>query len=295
MRKRFRTITTRVAAFSLALYMLATPAFAIVREVEVFGARSINDLGDSDHRITMDSLKEDYHDFVQTDTLREYFHQDKDAPSKVDLDQSLSWLVDNNIISRDTTITVSNVRPNQIPKISIDKYDVNKLKALNLTRTDLIMYMYKAVYGPINARTIAVETDNIRVDDGEYITLYDLMVKNGYNPDPNTHLPGSGQTIIPGSNGSTGGNGGGAGSPGGTGGSSSGGNHQTNYLDDFGNWRYQPQGDLWESIFGDTNIFISQNNFQQQITGGNGGPGGGGGAGVGGGGGGGSGSSSNCL
>lgn len=292
MRKRFRTITTRVAAFSLALYMLATPAFAIVREVEVFGARSINDLGDSDHRITMDSLKEDYHDFVQTDTLREYFHQDKDAPSKVDLDQSLSWLVDNNIISRDTTITVSNVRPNQIPKISIDKYDVNKLKALNLTRTDLIMYMYKAVYGPINARTIAVETDNIRVDDGEYITLYDLMVKNGYNPDPNTHLPGSGQTIIPGSNGSTGGNGGGAGSPGGTGGSSSGGNHQTNYLDDFGNWRYQPQGDLWESIFGDTNIFISQNNFLQQITGGNGGPGGGGGAGVGGGGGGGSGSSS---
>lgn len=281
MRKRVRNMLTRVAAFSLALYMLATPAFAIVREVEVFGAKSINDMGDSDHRVDMDALKDDYSDFVQTDTLREYFHKDQDNPAKVDLDQSLSWLIDNNIISRDEIITVGNVKPNKIPEVEIKKYDVSELKAKNVTRTDLLMYVYKAVYGPINARTIAVETDNIRVDDGEYITLYDLMIKNGYNPDPNTHLPGSGLTTIPGSHGTAGGTGGGAGSKGGNGGDASGTNHETNYLDDFGNWRYQPQGDLWESIFGDTNIFISQNNFQQQIVGGNGGPGGGGGAGVG--------------
>lgn len=281
MRKRTCKFLTRVAAFSLALYMLATPAFAIVREVEVFGAKSINDMGDSDHRVDMDGLKDDYSDFVQTDTLREYFHKDQDNPAKVDLDQSLSWLIDHNIISRDVTVTVSNVKPNKIPEVNIEKYDVSQLKAMSITRTDLLMYAYKAVYGPINARTIAVETDNVRVDDGEYITLYDLMIKNGYNPDPNTHLPGSGLTTIPGAHGTAGGTGGGAGSKGGDGGEASGTNHETNYVDDFGNWRYQPQGDLWESIFGDTNIFISQNNFQQQIVGGNGGPGGGGGAGVG--------------
>lgn len=278
MRKRVARIGVRVASFFLAMMFMVTPAFAVVREVNVYGVKSINDLGSSDQRIDMDTLKDAYSDYVQTDTLREYFHKDKSEPTKVDLDQALSWLIDNNIISRDQTITVSNCGSNQIPKVNIVKFDTNELKGMNVYRTDVLMYMYKAAFGPINARVIGVETDNIRVDDGEYITLKDLMEKNGYTTNPNYVLPGSGSITVNGQPGTAGSGNGGGGS------ASSGSSQQTNYINDMSNWRYQPQGDLWESIFGDTNIFISQNNFQQGINGGAAGNGGGGGAGIGGGG-----------
>lgn len=278
MRKAVTRVGMRVVSCFLAMMFMVTPAFAIVREVEVYGVRSVNDLGNSDKRVTMDDLKDAYSDFVQTDTLREYFHQDKTEPSKVDLDAALSWLIDNNIISRDQTVTVSNVRPNQIPQVDIKKFDTNELKGMQVYRTDMLMYVYKAAFGPIDARVIGVETDNVRVDDGVYITLKDLMEKNGYTTNPNYVLPGSGSVTSSGSAGGSGSGNGGAGSGG------SGSNSQTNYINDFGNWRYQPQGNLWESIFGDTNIFISQNNFQQGNISGNGGNGGGGGAGIGGGG-----------
>lgn len=277
MHRKLKRWGIRMGSFVMAMMMLVTPAFALVREVEVYGVKSINDMGGSDQRIDMDTLKETYKDFVQTDTLREYFHQDQNPPSKVDLDQALSWLIDNNIISRDANITVSNVGSNSIPVVSISKFDTSELKAMEVMRTDMLMYVYKAVFGPINARTIGVETDNIRVDNGAYITLRDLMIKNGYTLNPSNTLPGSGTITIPGNHGAEGGAGGGPGSPGGAGGDATGSDHQTNYINDFSNWRYQPQGDLWESIFGDTNIFISQNNFNQNIEGGNGGPGGPGG------------------
>lgn len=275
MRRVVRRVCMRVGCFVLAMFMSITPAFALVKEVPVYGAKSINDMGQSDHRVSLDDLKENYSDFVQTDTLREYFHKDQDAPQKVDLDAALSWLIDNNILSRDATVTVSNVGGNSIPKVDIAKFNVNELKAMNVTRTDLLMYVYKAAFGPINARSVGVETANVRVDDGQYITLQDLMVKNGYTIAAGNQLSGSGSTSVPGNLGSSG-TGNGAG-----GGGASGSSQQTNYINDASNWRYQPQGDLWESIFGDTNIFISQNNFQQEIVGGNGGGGGGGGAGIG--------------
>lgn len=278
MRKRVARIGIRVASFFLAMMFMVTPAFAIVREVNVYGVKSINDLGSSDQRIDMDTLKDAYSDYVQTDTLREYFHKDKSEPTKVDLDQALSWLIDNNIISRDQTITVSNCGSNQIPKVNIEKFDVDLLKGMNVTRADMLMYTYKAAFGPIYARAIAVETDNIRVDDGVEKTLKQMMEEQGYTTNPSNALPGTGTTTTNGSSGTAGSGNGGGGS------ASSGSNQQTNYINDMSNWRYQPQGDLWESIFGDTNIFISQNNFQQGITGGNGGNGGGGGAGIGGGG-----------
>lgn len=269
MRKKLTRLGIRVTSLFLALMWMVTPAFAIVREVNVYGVRSINDLGDSDQRITMDDLKEDYRDFVQTDTLREYFHQDKGTPKKTDLDIALSWLIDHNIFSRDQTITVSNVRDNEIPEVSIEKFDTSLLRGMNVMRVDLLMYTYKAAFGPINARSIGVETDNIRVDDGEYITLKDLMEKNGYTTNPSNKLPGTGSSTLPPAQGT------------GASANSAGSSQQTNYINDMSNWRYQPQGDLWESIFGDTNIFISQNNFQQDNTSGAGGAGGGGGAGIG--------------
>ena len=82
MHRKLKRWGIRMGSFVMAMMMLVTPAFALVREVEVYGVKSINDMGGSDQRIDMDTLKETYKDFVQTDTLREYFHQDQNPPSK---------------------------------------------------------------------------------------------------------------------------------------------------------------------------------------------------------------------
>ena len=283
MRKRFKGIIVRVSAFMLVLVMTMTEALAVNKEVKVFGAKSINDMGGSDHRVTMDELYDDYSDFVQVDTLREYFHKDQPSPAKADLGTELSWLIDNNIISRDSVIIVSNVGDNTIPEVNIEKMDISQINVQSVTRTDLIMHLYKAVFGPINARSIGVETANVRVDDGEYITLEDLMKKSGFSEGVSTPVVPPYDITTEGASGGAGGSGGagavsGQGGEGGEGGkTSTGGNMTQQANNDSSNWRYQPQGDLWESIFGDTNIFISQNEFTQTQTGGTGGNGGGGG------------------
>lgn len=280
----------RVIASSMLVAMLAPNASAVVKEVYVWGAKSINDMGSSDNRITMDELKEDYEDFVQTDGLREYFHTDQSAPSKADLGEALSWLIDNEIISRDETISVMNMGAASAPIVSIEKDPLEDLHIRTVTLSDAIMYIYKAVFGPIDARTVGIEAANVRMDTstGKMDTLGNIMKNNGYLTtmsqikDPVDII---GEVGLPGTDGEPGepgsGNGGGAGGTGGTGGAggSPGVSEQTYYINDGSNWRYYPQGNYYESIFGDTNIFISQNEFNQNQNVGEGGQGGIGGSG----------------
>ena len=293
----------RVIASSMLFAMLAPNASAVVKEVYVWGAKSINDMGFSDNRITMDELKEDYEDFVQTDGLREYFHTDQATPDKADLGEALSWLIDNEIISRDETISVLDMGAASAPIISIDKDPLDDLYSRTLTLSDAIMYIYKSVFGPIDARTVGIETANVRMDTttGKMDTLGNIMKSNGYLTTMSQikePIDIIGEVGLPGTDGESGepgsGNGGGSGGTGGTGGAggSPGVSEQTYYINDGSNWRYYPQGNYYESIFGDTNIFISQNEFNQNQnvgdggqggTGGQGGNGGSGGAGPGGG------------
>ena len=272
MKRRCKNILRRVFAMVLLIVLLTVDASAVMREVEVWGARSINDEGQSDNRVTMEELQDDFKDFVQTNGLREYFHKDKENPTKMDLSEALSWLIDNEIINRDETITVSNVIANKVPTVTITKMDVSEMGSKYVMRSDAIMYLYKAVYGPIDARTVGVETDNIRVDDGTTKTLYQMMVDHDYfstvNQAPDSIVQSE----------------------------STGGDQQvtqscvttptshidTQYVDSQGGtagkqqvgwagninstsaWRYTPQGDLYDSMFGDTNIFISDVDIAQQ-------------------------------
>lgn len=273
MASRMRIYFSRIVAVMLLLSMLTVDASAVVKEVAVYGVRSINDEGNSDNRITLEQLIEDYQDFDQTDTLREYFHKDQEEPSKVDLSEALSYLIDNEIINRDNVITVTGMDSGtRMPVVSIEKKEVSELNSQLVTRSDAIMYIYKAAFGPIDARTIGLETDNIRVDDGTKKTLYQMMLDHDYfttiNRVPNSIIQSEstgGQQNVSQSCVTT-----------------PQGHYDSQYVSSQGGiagqqtlgyagninskatWRYSPQGQKVESIFGDTNIFISNNNIAQQ-------------------------------
>ncbi len=241
------------------MLILSTEAGAVQKQVKIGGAYSVNDLGQSDNRISMDNLKEDYSFFKQTDWLTEYFHKDTGLPNKVDQGEALSWLIDNGIVSRDETVSITNIYPasttqdKAIPKVNIKKLDLSNYTSSYVGRSDLLMYLYKAVFGPIDARTIAIEIPNMRVDNvsselhtatGQTNTLRKIMDLHGYydtiaNPTDSVSVQTDGNGYK---------------------------SHQnsTDLLNTSSRWRYTPQGDEYESIFGDTNIFVSDVNVNQQ-------------------------------
>lgn len=287
-------ICKRVAVAALAVVLSVTtcimPSFALVKQVKVWGAMSINDMGNSDNLITMQELKDDYSNFLQTDGLTEYFHQDKEQRSKVDLGEALSWLISNEIINRDISVTVANasVSLNNIPMVNINQIDSSKFLYKGVNRSDALMYIYKSVFGPVDARTVGVEATNVRVDNGTQMTLQDIFYLHDYYKTIEAGNVG-GIYQLPAGDG-TGGTGGvitEGGMFGGAGGQGTGGQGQslTTAIDTSSVWRYTPQGDEYTSIWGDTNIFISDIDVDQKIDT-DGGPGGdnagGGGGGVGG-------------
>lgn len=260
---RKRKWAGRILSLMLAASMLTVDASAVVKEVVLWGAKSINDMGQSDRLITMEELQEDYSGYLQTDGLTEFFHKDQAPTPKADMTEALAWLIDNNIINRDETITVSNI--NKIPSVSIVKTDINSKLFLSVNRSDALMYIYKAVFGPLEGRTVGVETPNVRSDNGKEALFSDMLRK--YTDYEMQEIDGT-SVNRPGSNGS---GGSGAGSSGGPGGDAE---SETNYTNDANKWRYTPQGDEYTSVFGDTNVFISENHFNQEANGGDGGDGG---------------------
>ena len=168
--------TTRVLASAvLSLYGVSSlmSAGALVKNVGVWGAYSANDMGGSDTRITMEDLEADHKPYLQTDDLTEYFHKDADEPYKDNLGEELSWLIDNGILSRDQQILVTT--SSGTPSVTITKADLSNYLVYDVKRSDLIMYLYRAVYGKIYGRTIALETDNFRSDDGTLRNLSSII------------------------------------------------------------------------------------------------------------------------
>lgn len=272
-----KLVVRRALSFALASVLLMADASAIVKDVYVYGVRSINDAGLSDNRITMDTLVEDYSGYLQSNVLTEYFHKDIKSIPKVDMTEAIAWLIDHNIISRDETITVSNT--NRIPSVDIQKSDVASIRYTPVGRSDAVMYMYKAVFGPLDGRAIGVETPNVRSDGGSEDTLARIMMRHDYftlqsnlgndyiDQESQQGSGGDGYEYIGQVHIDIGG--------GANGGSSS----QTIYsINDSSSWRYTPQGDKVTSVFGDTNIFISDVEINQDAnTSGNSGSHGGGG------------------
>lgn len=208
-----------VMAGTLALLLCVSDVAAATKDVGVFGARSLNDAG-SDLRTSMDDLKSDYSAFKNTDSLTEYFHNDQPPSVKTNVTEAQAWLVDNGVISRDNKVTVSSISASAVPSVSITKSDITAAMYENVTRSDAIMYLYKGVFGPLTGRVIGVETANVRNEGGVEQTMASLFAKHKTETYDPTNIAG-----IKSNSGYT--------------------------------WNYTPQGDEYESIFGDTNIFIS--------------------------------------
>ena len=252
----------RVCCAVLAVAAVAPSVSAAMKSVELWGAWSVNDKGSSDNRITMDELQEDYSGYLQTDGMTEFFHKDVSPSPKIDMTEALAWLIDNDIISRDSVVTITNT--NGVPDVAISKSDINTLLFNHVTRSDAIMYIYKSVFGPIDGRTIGVETPSVRSDKGSLHLYSDLFEKySTYVEDDDIaeeSTPGR-----PGDKGASGASGGDGGA---------GSTTQTNVGGYWVPWEYTPQGDEYTSMWGDTNVFISENHFNQDATGGDGGDGG---------------------
>ena len=240
---------------AMLLFAQSVTASALVKEVVVWGAKSVNDKGGSDLRITMDELKEDFQPFLQTSGMSEFFHKDQAPSPKVDMTEELSWLIDNEILIRDETVRISGL--SNIPSVSISKADIPSVLYQSVTRSDALMYIHKATFGPLYARTLGAESTSVRVQDGSEITLANLIASHftglsaadvsygGAAPAQGTWGTEKGQ---PGANGTVGS-----------------GIFTQLYQNDANAYRYTPQGDEYTSVFGDTNIFISENHFDQRI------------------------------
>lgn len=288
-----KKLFSRVLSFLLVLTLLSTDIFAVVKEVKVGGAYSINDLGQSDNKVSMKELKDDYSDYKQTDWLTEYFHKDSSTSTKVDLNEAVSWLVDNEIINRDRQIIVENIYPADSkdkgtpPTITIKKDNLAERMSDRVTLSAGLLMLYKAVYGSKDARAFGVEVPNTRVDNGVKEVLWKIMNNHEYfirNSESTINQFNSNGHSGDGGNGGSGAKGGssgtgGAGGAGGTAGTGSISQTTVSTVDTKTSWRYTPQGDEYESIFGDTNIFISDVNISQSVDAGQGGAGGAGGSG----------------
>lgn len=270
-----KRVLQRAIALAMVCVLMTIDASAAVKHIYIYGVRSINDMGLSDNRIDMDTLVEDYSGFYRSDGLTEYFHKDVKSIPKTDMNEALSWLIDNNIINRDKTITVSNT--NKIPNVNIDKQDMSQIKYSAVNRSDAVMYLYKAVFGPISGRTVGVETPNVRTDRGVTKTLDQIMQDNDYYTTISQPTAG----II--QQGNTGGNfsveQSCVSTPDGhydhqstTGAGGSAGHQELGVIryNSDSKWRYTPQGDKVVSVFGDTNIFVSDIDISQQANTGSG-------------------------
>lgn len=281
--RKCRRVITCLVILGFCITGLVANSFAVIKEVYVWGVKSINDRGGSDYRITMDQLEADYFGYIQTDGLTEWFHKDQSDPALTNTSEALYWLIANNIISRDNVVTLTNI--DDVPDINITKYDMSvggSLLYKQVRRSDALMYIYKSAFGPLDGRTVGVETVTVRTDqesgsDPVEKTLEAMIQEHNYSMWNHIYGHDSASEGEFGLEGSvSGGEGGAPGSAGGDGGDA---DIISNYENDANAWRYTPQGELYTSIFGDTNIFISENHFTQDSSGGIGGSGGAGGAG----------------
>jgi hypothetical protein len=88
-------------------------------------------------------------------------------------EREVAWLVENNILSRDGTLTYDN---GKAVITDIEDLFAEIGSGSEISRTDFLMGIYKAIYGPINSRPLVFSGDSYRVAGEEYI--YYIEVEN---------------------------------------------------------------------------------------------------------------------
>lgn len=141
--------------------------------VPVSGVRNVNDLTTSDYKLTIELLEQANKHYDKEDGLTEFFFT-KNGERKVDnLPTSISWLINNNIINRDSKISVIQ-SGNTFPQVTLDKEDIESKLLSNTTKTEFISALYRSVFGVIQSRGIGLHFTGFRNVDGnlEQFTEY---------------------------------------------------------------------------------------------------------------------------
>lgn len=223
----------------------------VVITVPTSGIRSVNDMTDSDYKITIEQLEDAYSHYDKHDGLTEYFYRNSNERKIENIQSQISWLIQNNIISRDYSITLNYSSSTNFPSISIEKEDLNSILFNKVTKSDFLMYLYKSTFGILNSRGIGIKTNSFRMlkEDGKtsselkpfLISSWDYKAQGDYikkNYLDKTDLEINYYVDVDVTGGS-----GGAGTEGGSGGDGGGANTNINIHGPVDRFQFKPQGD----------------------------------------------------
>lgn len=212
--------------------------------VPVSGVRSVNDLTDSDYKISIDQLGVANKHFDREDGLTEFFFTGNQERKVDSLPLSVSWLIEHNIVNRDKIISITS-NGNRFPETKIEKEDLTGKLLEQTTKTEFISALYRSVYGPIQSRGAALHLTGFRNVNGsmEQYTSYrydykptgDYILKN-YIKDATIEVNNYLDLDVAGGRGGTGSNGG-------TGGSGGDANVDLNVNGKIETYQFQPAGD----------------------------------------------------
>lgn len=112
-------------------------------------------------------------DKVQTSSDHQEVYDENNGRNIADENKKISYLVENNIISRDEVI-----------KFGASGIEVQNAKVVTddvMPRSEFLMGMYKAIYGPISSRPLIVNTPSVRESNGEKVQVMTSTTKpKGY-------------------------------------------------------------------------------------------------------------------
>lgn len=224
----------------------------VVIVVPTSGVRSVNDITDSDYKITIEQLEDAYNHYDKHDGLTEYFYRNSNERKINDLQSQISWLIQNNILSRDSSIILNYSSSTSFPTIIVEKEDINTLLFNKVTKSDFLMYLYKSVFGVLNSRGIGIKTNSFRMlkEDNNLssklkpfiISSWDYKAQGDYikkNYLDKTDLEINYYVDVNVNGGS-----GGSGSEGGIGGDGGGANTNINIHGPVDRFQFKPQGDV---------------------------------------------------
>lgn len=170
-RKRFKLTgykKQKIAAFICLFIVLANPVLASAAET-VEGLRIINNTEvDSDYKLNDKEVEKIRQQIRSKADYQEIINDDAGRDIAVN-DTKVSYLIENNILSREGTIDITD----EGIKVNKDGIPIDG----NMSKSEFMMALYKAMYGPISSRPIARKRYAMR----EGMKIYESKTKpHGY-------------------------------------------------------------------------------------------------------------------
>lgn len=149
-KRLFKTSTISLLLTTLFI----TPIFAeTVTGIDITNNTNIN----SDYKVSEEQIKKIVSGLPITSVIKETL--DTNAGREINVNnKELSYLIEHNIISRDDTITATS------DGFNITKRDINV--DADMSKSDFLMGVYKAVYGAINSRPVYHKSKAVREING---------------------------------------------------------------------------------------------------------------------------------